>query len=474
LLVFYSMNTKMDLDIENYSIDEIFLVLEVNEFDSSNLILAKTDQYIRRFNDDNNILLIDFFQKVKTRLVEYFENGEQEDDNNDDSSKDNNDKSVYIDDEEREDYLKDKLLISRNVENKKHTEIKIAQDKLNPNLKNTISRMLVIDSQFRQVYDDENPSSSTDFSLDLSEPLNDLINLRLFSIQLPYTWYTIDENAGTNFFYFNETKITIESGNYKPAELVTIINEALVNNVSAGELPIFSYHSNNGKMKIVFKKSGSKIVFFDFTRFLNAKTNNNLGYLMGFQKMEYIINEENKDSVGDYYIKSEGIVDLYGPKYLLIIVDDFNQNHVNSGLINVYDNPNVSLKMPSYFNTTIPTRRDENNNIQFLPESPRQMTQSQLYALNQIQENKDTFSTNFRANAPVTTDVFAFMPIKHGDTGQPFVEFGGSLQSNVRNYFGPVNVNRLRIRLMDDKGNIVNLNGANWSFGIVCETLYQY
>ena len=423
----------MDLDIENYSIDEIFLVLEVNEFDSSNLILAKTDQYIRRFNDDNNILLIDFFQKVKTRLVEYFENGGQEDDNNDDSSKENNEKSVYIDDEEREDYLKDKLLISRNVENKNLTEIKIAQDKLNPNLKNTISRMLVIDSQFRQVYDDENPSSSTDFSLDLSEPLNDLINLRLFSIQLPYTWYTIDENAGTNFFYFNETKITI-----------------------------------------VFKKSGSKIVFFDFTRFLNAKTNNNLGYLMGFQKMEYTINEENKDSVGDYYIKSEGIVDLYGPKYLLIIVDDFNQNHVNSGLINVYDNPNVSLKMPSYFNTTIPTRRDENNNIQFLPESPRQMTQSQLYALNQIQENKDTFSTNFRANAPVTTDVFAFMPIKHGDTGQPFVEFGGSLQSNVRNYFGPVNVNRLRIRLMDDKGNIVNLNGANWSFGIVCETLYQY
>lgn len=31
----------MDLDIENYTIDEIFLVLEVNEFDSSNLILAK-------------------------------------------------------------------------------------------------------------------------------------------------------------------------------------------------------------------------------------------------------------------------------------------------------------------------------------------------------------------------------------------------------------------------------------------------
>jgi hypothetical protein len=450
----------MDLDIENYTIDEIFLVLEVNEFDSSNLILAKTDQYIRKFTNDNNILLIDFFQKVKSRLIDYYENGEQV---NDDDDK----PSVYIDDEERESYLKDKLLISRNSENNKHTEIKIAQDKLNPNLKNTISRMLVVDSQFRQVYNDENPSSPSDFNMDLSEPLNDLINIRLFSVQIPYTWYTIDEEIGTNFFYVDDKKIVVEPGNYKPNELAEVINEALQKEVINFKL---NYNRNNGKMSIQYSSNNTKkhkITFFDFTRFLNAKTNSNLGFLLGFQKMEYTLDANNQN------IRGEAIVDLYGPKYLLIILDDFNQNHVNSGLINIYDNPNVSLKMPSYFNTTIPTTNN-NNSTQFLPESPRQMTQSQLYALNQIQENKDTFSSNFRANAPVTTDVFAFMPIKHGETGHPFVEFGGSLQSNVRNYFGPVNINRLRIRLMDDKGNIVNLNGANWSFGIVCETLYQY
>ena len=99
------MNPKMDLDISNYTIEELFLVLEVNEFDSSNLILAKTDQYIRRFTEEENILLIDFFQKVKIRLKEYFENGEQEDDENGDEEP-----SVYINDEERESYLKDKLL----------------------------------------------------------------------------------------------------------------------------------------------------------------------------------------------------------------------------------------------------------------------------------------------------------------------------------------------------------------------------
>jgi hypothetical protein len=456
------MNTKMDLAVNNYTIEELFLVLEVNEFDSSNLILAKTEQYITRFVEEENILFIDFFQKVKTRLSEYFENGEQEDEENNGDDE----PSIYINDEEHNDYLKDNLLIPRNdTNNEKISEIKISQG--NPNLKNTISRMLVVDSQFRQVYNDENPSSPSDFNMDLSEPLNDLINIRLFSVQIPYTWYTIDEEIGTNFFYIDDKKIVVEPGNYKPNELAEVINETLQKEAINVEL---RYNRNNGKMTIKYSSNNVieyKFTFFDFTRFLNAKTNSNLGFLMGFQKMEYALDANNLN------IKGEAIVDLYGPKYLLIILDDFNQNHVNSGLINIYDNPNVSLKMPSYFNTTIPTTNN-NNTTQFLPESPRQMTQSQLYALNQIQENKDTFSSNFRANAPVTTDVFAFMPIKHGETGHPFVEFGGSLQSNVRNYFGPVNINRLRIRLMDDKGNIVNLNGANWSFGIICETLYQY
>lgn len=462
MFLFYNMNTKMDLAVNNYTIEELFLVLEVNEFDSSNLILAKTEQYITRFVEEENILFIDFFQKVKTRLSEYFENGEQEDEENNGDDE----PSIYINDEEHNDYLKDNLLIPRNdTNNEKISEIKISQG--NPNLKNTISRMLVVDSQFRQVYNDENPSSPSDFNMDLSEPLNDLINIRLFSVQIPYTWYTIDEEIGTNFFYIDDKKIVVEPGNYKPNELAEVINETLQKEAINVEL---RYNRNNGKMTIKYSSNNVieyKFTFFDFTRFLNAKTNSNLGFLMGFQKMEYALDANNLN------IKGEAIVDLYGPKYLLIILDDFNQNHVNSGLINIYDNPNVSLKMPSYFNTTIPTTNN-NNTTQFLPESPRQMTQSQLYALNQIQENKDTFSSNFRANAPVTTDVFAFMPIKHGETGHPFVEFGGSLQSNVRNYFGPVNINRLRIRLMDDKGNIVNLNGANWSFGIICETLYQY
>jgi hypothetical protein len=54
------------------------------------------------------------------------------------------------------------------------------------------------------------------------------------------------------------------------------------------------------------------------------------------------------------------------------------------------------------------------------------------------------------------------------------VEFSGSLQDNIRTYFGPVNIDRMAIKLLDDKGNVLNLNGNDWCVTMVCECLYQY
>ena len=77
----------------------------------------------------------------------------------------------------------------------------------------------------------------------------------------------------------------------------------------------FHYNEINGKMYIESKDENEvTIEFFNFTDFTYSKINNNLGYLMGFHKMKYIIKNET--------IKSDGVVDLYGPKYLLIIVEN--------------------------------------------------------------------------------------------------------------------------------------------------------
>jgi hypothetical protein len=60
--------------------------------------------------------------------------------------------------------------------------------------------------------------------------------------------------------------------------------------------------------------------------------------------------------------------------------------------------------------------------------------------------------------------------LKNGDT---FVEYGGTLQNQERIYFGPVNIHRMTVRLLGDRGNVVDLNGANWSFSLICEQLYK-
>ena len=45
---------------------------------------------------------------------------------------------------------------------------------------------------------------------------------------------------------------------------------------------------------------------------------------------------------------------------------------------------------------------------------------------------------------------------------------------NKREYFGPVDILRMKVELLDDKGNYVNLHHSDWSFSILVDELYQY
>ena len=201
------------------------------------------------------------------------------------------------------------------------------------------------------------------------------------------------------------------------------------------------------------------------------------------------------------------ILDLIGTKYIILVLDDYNQNHINSGLVTITET-SKTLKMPSYYSPDLPytcsRALSENINQQLqqlqqtqannpdliltenldptyktfptmLPSAPRILTQSQIYTINEIVKNNDN-NTNYRTKAPTNTDVFAILPIKTSGSsiGDLLVEFSGSLQDNKRTYFGPVNVERMRIKLVNDKGNVMNLNGADWSITIIAELLYQY
>ena len=83
--------------------------------------------------------------------------------------------------------------------------------RLNPLLKQTIQRIISIDSQFRDI---KTHPQTTSFSFDLSEPLRDVVSLRLYSVQIPYTWYTIPKSYGSNFFYLKGNASGITNGNF--------------------------------------------------------------------------------------------------------------------------------------------------------------------------------------------------------------------------------------------------------------------
>ena len=104
-------------------------------------------------------------------------------------------------------------------------------------------------------------------------------------------------------------------------------------------------------------------------------------------------------------------IDLYGPKYFTIVLDDFNQNHINNGLITNVVTSNA-ISMPSYYNTSQPyvcspiinplsinalaglTSLTEieagliNANMEVLPSAPRTLTNAQIYTINEIIKNK--------------------------------------------------------------------------------------
>ena len=168
----------------------------------------------------------------------------------------------------------------------------------------------------------------------------------------------------------------------------------------------------------------------------------------------------------------DAALNLYGPKYFSIVLDDFNQNRQNKGLVNI-GTPDTKLSLPNYFSNDLGYDCDTNT---IAPTIPRRITQAQIYTINEINKNNNNM-TNYLAKAPTSSDILAILPIKTSTgvpTGSLLVEFSGSLQDNSRVYFGPVNIDRMAVKLLDDKGNILNLNGNDWCFTLLCECLYQY
>ena len=390
------------------------------------------------------------------------------------------------------------------------------KDNLNPNYKNTIRRIINLDSQYRpNLYpylnsmDKPNTNTSaTDYIAHLSEKLDNVVSIQIENIQIPYTMYNIEAVQGNNYFVIDvsgvQYTITIPDGNYTLTTLIAAIN--LNTDFSTHNLNIPAIVVTYGKT--VIENSGNypiKIIFYSSTNDNEyTKYNNNLGWTLGFRNinasevttsinMEYSV--PAKISLTNGFIKSEAVACLYSTKYVIIAVDEFSKNATNGTIIQT-KLETASIKPTTYWSyqdkTQCLNKLTCENMANYLDPpatqtvsrtntcSPndvvsvgRTLTKSQLYSQAQINNNRVAINQQeLRLDCNTPSNVLGVLPL------EPKVSWGEYFFTDKidlkREYHGPIEIDKLHIQMFNDKGFPINFNGADWYMTISTEHLYKY
>ena len=339
--------------------------------------------------------------------------------------------------------------------------------------------------------------------------------------------------GGMNSMTFTIPTSTSIGTNYTRDSLIDEINNQLsLNNFTKNSrMSLFNVGQKQySKMRICIDKTylprDYKLVFYDPVSFSYCGVGSTggqsirtitwestLGWLMGFHTYtEYILgdflninpnnlNDENyrynlynSGDATDFYINSQNLsssnddgvftgkicvigdsilnTNLYN--YFLIVLDDYIQNHVNDGLVTI-SSLEKDVSLPTYASRVTFQCDPVSGKKVAVSASNREnmnLSSKQLYAMNQVLEARRNKEKSYSVG-PVLRDVFALIPLKLSGLafGSTYMEFGGTLQNQDRKYFGPVRIQKFSVKLMNDKGEVVNLNGGNWSFTIICEIM---
>jgi hypothetical protein len=292
---------------------------------------------------------------------------------------------------------------------------------INPLNKRTLRQNINIDTRFRENY---YSTQSSNFHLDLPIRLTQVVSLQLSALEIPSTFYAISKVFGNNFFVIslpnvNPLVVTLPDGNYTYLSLQKYINNYLSTDPSVpveystiefiSDLNIEDGTGIGGSGKMIVRSIPGNIVFS--LNFQTDKMGNEdkqgplplkLGWIMGFREGYY---ENNTTYV------SEGLIDLLGPRYIYLVVDDYN-NNVNDGFYGAFTS--------SILNKNILAR--------------------------------------------ITL---------HGSVFNIITQNNLILVTTPRQYFGPVDIQKLQIQLLDEYGRILDLNNMDYSFCLSFQTIYD-
>jgi photosystem II stability/assembly factor-like uncharacterized protein len=304
----------------------------------------------------------------------------------------------------------------------------------------------------------------------------------------------------------NSIVITLPIGSYTLDSLQSEINNQFnLNPLIKGSSISYIIAENNyyTKLRININKTYTsadyRLVFYDpysFISFISSTTSSTirtfrntswdatLGWILGFRNStEYDLSTITPTANGTIQLTGDTVVSINIYNYFMIILDDYNQNHLNDGLVTTTQKE-TDFPLPSY--TSRATYRADPSTGKLITstinsQNGNNLTQKQIYAAQEVINSINNYTTvassqqNYYSSGPFAKNVFALLPMKISglSNNEVYVDYGGTLQNQERTYFGPVNIHRMTVKLVNDKGEVVDLNGANWSFSFICEQLYQ-
>ena len=318
---------------------------------------------------------------------------------------------------------------------------------INPINVRTITQAISIDSRFRPNYCN---SKSSDYDVVLPSMQKNVISMRMTSIELPITYYAISQYNGNATCLIidlsNNTSgwvLTLPDGNYeqiwaknsnaadielamnaaiKIAVPVTIDSNGAVTPNPLGTLLTandltFQVDHISGR-SIFLAMSGGQLYPYGFILRFNVDNNGNINSNGNLQiQLGWQLGYRKAEYSSVTQAVSEGICLISGPRYAFIAINDYQKNTGPTHIINYTD---------SIYQDNIITRIN----------------------LAELQADYGVYQ--------VSSDP------------------GLSTQLNrTREYFGPVDLQRLHISLIDEFGRIIDLNNMDWSITLAFELLYN-
>lgn len=537
-----------DTNIHNYSREELLEIIGANQTESKETINKKINSIIQKIDKTNDNNLLSFFENIKNILVNNYksfkpkesqsekwlqnqyltpENSIQKDKltNRDDAYQIFNASTHPI-------MQQEKLGISNTI------PLSIGQGNLNPNLRQTITRTLIINSKQRSIVVPygNNINTSTNFNCTLGFNLKNVVKMSLVSLSIPNTFNVFNNTTLNTVFWIKKgnyelndnsyIQILIPSNNYNEETIIKVINEKLIaNNCDYIEL---SYNNLSNKFSFInLTTSPITIKFYDnklipnitsnlgsndisnntcegSNQIKNVKYLNSLGYYLGFRITEStfiksnILLKSNKLKIPDLWpisidpsgsVHAETTPRFYGTSYIKLLVDDYNKNQSCNNSISIVGEDN-KLSLPKFFSKLSLEKHTDNSfncyydintkslKHQFVPKKNSELTINQLYALNEIINNRNSNVSQEMQNNK-NEYILATLHLPFNTYSKPKPEIlvltkNDSVDTHFRHFFGPVAINKLKIALIDDNDDYLNLNGHDWSFIIKIDELYQY